>query len=414
MPNAQYAQKFLLALSLDPTAEAKMLKERAAAAKGQVSNYRIWSMKVTVSLSCCTPSNKSANTSKKSYRIFALFIFYYRMASSGETVTVTPRPQKPQSPIIISPSAPHPPATSMPSLSLSSSGPFEISDASQASTPLNLSTSSAPIVVDTSLVNSSAFEPQTVSETVAEGLLAALPQSEASNFLPETTDVPMIDSQVSCSQELQSSTQTSSQILDSAPSQFGLIQIEATIPQAIPSQGLDVQAPMEVDPQSIPLDVTSQMQMEPVALSSELALSSAVMDEIEAIMSAADLPVPRHEPAAPLLPSAPYQPDPTAETPSTSLELVVPPSEVPPAVQEEAVKKDESEEKAEDVNLSEVDWNSYPLGVLFKKSMQSFSCLCAHFHFEGRMSHFTPSQIMVSPFNYLMSGPQQPISLPFY
>ncbi len=39
--NARYAQKFLLALSLDPTAEAKMLRERVEAAKVQVLYYSV-------------------------------------------------------------------------------------------------------------------------------------------------------------------------------------------------------------------------------------------------------------------------------------------------------------------------------------------------------------------------------------
>ena len=41
VPNAQYAQKFLLALSLDPTAEAKMLRERSQAARQQVWPFNI-------------------------------------------------------------------------------------------------------------------------------------------------------------------------------------------------------------------------------------------------------------------------------------------------------------------------------------------------------------------------------------
>lgn len=64
--------------------------------------------------------------------------------------------------------------------------------------------------------------------------------------------------------------------------------------------------------------------------------------------------------------------------------------------------------KQDDVDLDSADWSTFPLGATFRKGCDFHNInikLKILISISGRLGSYSPAQVMVSPFNYLMASP---------
>lgn len=378
MPNAQYAQKFLLALSLDPTAEAKMLRERAESAKLQV---RVLFYIHSVDLIILNYISCGAKVPKKSKPLHFLFLFFLRFSLVVELILCcrasTPPPtasdiysksSPSQTSILKSPKAVSPIAlaSSAPSILVSST---DLQDTPMDSNPLHSDSSipsiSLPHPIDTALAptsNLTGSQSPLPDDASVEQALPLVTFSEiipAEPTLPQQNQISTCDSSSFSSHELPSTPTTENTSLEEVHSFDGNLD---------PMQ-LDFSSP-KTGQDSIQTDELNSLKDQ-----DQQQTSKPIDDPVNVEVTSEEPPTTK-----PLLSPKPIKPIPSSEKSQNS-----------------------------PLDLNYADWASFPLGSAFRKGnflalLSSFLCFVLTSR-SGRLGAFTPAQVMVSPFNYLMSSP---------
>eukprot|EP00026_Physarum_polycephalum_P000265 Phypoly_transcript_00265.p1 GENE.Phypoly_transcript_00265~~Phypoly_transcript_00265.p1 ORF type:complete len:1816 (+),score=381.18 Phypoly_transcript_00265:125-5572(+) len=451
VPNAQYAQKFLLALSLDPTSEAKMLRARAEAARQQLMQSK-------------GQDSQSKSTPEQPVLLSpSPFSLYPNASPASGYLQPQARTQKPV-PILLSPPTPHPSgstssmkpeASSISTLdSLNSTPQLQkapvnapaSSSTSALQTPLPLTTT--PRAVD----STSSFA---AASSTVDGLNT--PQAPVAASTPVGRMEPSQDAiQLSNMSPVgENPTLPLSTIVPSSrptSSQDQLTEAVVSTPSSNPSTPTTQSTSLEVDlaqtstqeTQPRPQEMETSNGFEPTFLNFEdepnsehpgppndNPQSSQPSEVLESLSKISENQIKKEtqEGTASTLATATIDSNPF---PSSSADSIASSSlgstevariELDSQPTQKATPAQESQEAAvsttaqpapahcnqttssttttsttgaSEIKLESADWNSFELGATFRK---------------GRMSAYTPAQVMVSPFNYLMS-PTEP-SRPF-